>query len=223
MKRYLILLAAGLLSMACAQKQEQQLRSGDLIFVGIPLDYQIGEGSMGEAISAATGKGELNLIHVAIADVADDGIYVIDATLKHGVDRHPLDTFLTDFTLKDGSYPTFLVKRLKDGVQAPDCIGHALSYCGEAYDMAFLEGNDAHYCSELVRDSYLAPDGSYLFPQVPMNWKDSEGEIPVYWTELFGLLGMEVPQGEPGTNPQEMAESPLLVPVDIQLASYAKH
>ncbi len=220
MKKYAILLAAaGLLCLGCAQKREQ-LRSGDLIFVGIPLDYRIDEDSMSEAISAATGKGELNLIHVAIADVEADGIYVIEATLKHGVDRHPLDTFVTDFTLKDGSYPTFLVKRLKEGVKAPDCIANALSFCGEPYDTYFLEGNGAHYCSELVRDSYLAPDGSHLFPQLPMNWKDAEGEIPVYWTQLFGMIGMEVPQGEPGTNPQDMAESPLLVPVDIQLTDY---
>ena len=219
MKKMLYLFAAGLMGLACAPEREQ-LRSGDLIFVGIPLDYSIEEGSMGEAISAATGKGELNLIHVAIADVAPDGIYIIDATLKHGVDRHPLDTFVTDFTLKDGSYPQFIVKRLKKGVEAPSCIANAISYCGESYDMVFQEGNNAHYCSELVRDSYLSPEGDYLFPQSPMNWKDASGEIPLYWTQLFGLLGMEVPQGAPGTNPQEMAESPLLVPVGIQLTDY---
>ena len=52
-----------------------------------------------------------------------------------------------------------------------------------------------------------------------MNWKDSNGEIPVYWTQLFGMMGMEVPQGEPGTNPQEMAMSPALESVNVTLTS----
>lgn len=213
----LILLAAACL--CCAPKKEK-LRSGDLIFVGIPTDYSIEADAMSEAIGATTGNGELNLIHVAIADVDATGTYIIDATLKHGVDRHPLDTFFTDFTLKDGSLPTFIVKRLKKGIEAPGCIQNALSYCGQPYDTFFLEGNDMHYCSELVRDSYLSPEGEHLFPQVPMNWKDASGEIPLYWTQLFGLIGMEVPQDEPGTNPQEMAGSPLLETVEINWADY---
>lgn len=217
MKRCTIaFLAAGLLLLSCGPVREE-LRSGDLIFVGIPEDYQADQDDMSGAISASTGGGALNLIHVAIADVADDGVYIIDATLRRGVDRHPLDTFLTDFTLRDGSYPTFLVKRLKDPEAAPGCIGNALRFCGLPYDTLFRAGNDARYCTELVRDSYLGRDGQPLFEEIPMNWKDKNGEIPAYWTWLFGLMGMEVPQGEPGTNPQEMAASPLLVPVDIDI------
>ena len=218
MKRILTSILLLSLCFACSPRQEQ-LRSGDLVFVGIPLDYSIAEDSMSQAISESTGKGELNLIHVAIADVDKDGTYIIDATLKRGVDRHPLDSFLTDFTLKDGSLPVFVVKRLKKGITAPECIKNAISFCGEPYDTVFREGNGAHYCSELVRDSYLTPDGQYIFEQTPMNWKDSNGEIPVYWTQLFGMMGMEVPQGEPGTNPQEMAMSPALESVNVTLTS----
>ena len=210
------LFALTLAALSCAPGADK-LQSGDLIFVGIPVDYSLEEGSAAEAISASTGGGELNLIHVAIADVAPDGAYVIDATMARGVDRHPLDTFLMDFTLKDGSMPVFIVKRLKKGVEAPGCVQNAIGFCGEAYDNAFLEGNGAHYCSELVRDSYLAPDGSCIFPNAPMNWKDSSGEIPLYWTQLFALLGMEVPQGEPGTNPQDMAGSPLLEDTGVSI------
>lgn len=194
-----------------------QLRPGDLVFVAIPLDYVPEGGSMAEAITASTGSDEMNIIHVAIADVADDGVYIIDATLAHGVDRHPLDTFKADFTLKDGSLPTFIIKRLKEPESAPDCIQKAVSFCGQPYDTAFLKDNGAMYCSELVRESYLTAAGAYLFDEKPMNWKDSEGNIPEYWTFLFGLLGMDVPQGEPGTNPADMMDSPLLETVDITL------
>ena len=98
---------------SCQRKiSEDTLRTGDLIFVGIPMDYSIEGGSMDEAIASATGSDSLNLIHVAIVEVDSEGKWIIDATIKHGVDRHPLDTFITDFTLKDGSLPVFIVKRL---------------------------------------------------------------------------------------------------------------
>ena len=43
-----------------------------------------------------------------------------------------------------------------------------------------------------------------------MNFKNKDGEMPEYWTWLFGLLGQPVPQGVPGTNPQMMLASPAL-------------
>ena len=102
-----------LLAFNCCQNRNR-LQNGDLIFVGIPMDYKAETGSMDEAISSATGEeGALNLIHVAIAEVKADSVWIIDATIAHGVDRHPLDTFLKDFTLRDGSYPEFIVKRVK--------------------------------------------------------------------------------------------------------------
>jgi hypothetical protein len=43
-----------------------------------------------------------------------------------------------------------------------------------------------------------------------MNFKNAEGEMPAYWTRLFALLGESVPQGQPGTNPQQIHASPQL-------------
>ena len=220
MKKVLII-ALLALTAACAPRQ-QDLRTGDLVFMGIPNDYSLGEDSMDGAIASATGAGELNLIHVAIADVAEDGVYIIDATLKYGVDRHPLDTTVKQFTLKDGSQPVYIVKRLKDAELAEEWIARAKTFCGQPYDQAFLPDNGAMYCSELVRESYLSAKGEYLFDEKPMNWKNEKGEIPVYWTQLFALLGMDVPQGVPGTNPQDMSHSPLLEAVDVDLLSYSE-
>lgn len=197
--------------------QQPHLRNGDLVFVGLPLDYDAQGGTMSSAISASTGKEDgLNLIHVAIAQVNSDSVWIIDATLKRGVDRHPLDTFLTDFTLKDGSLPEFLIARVK-GVDANKAVERAKGYCGRAYDCRFLEGNDDIYCSELVQLSYLDAKGQQVFESSPMNFCAPDGTMPPYWRWLFGKLGMEVPQGAPGTNPQEMYESKNLEYVQVQL------
>ena len=192
---------------ACGQRG---LRNGDLVFVGLPMDYDVEAASMDAAIASSTASdAPLNLIHVAIAEVKADSIWIIDATLKHGVDRHPLDTFLTDFTLADGSLPLFVFKRVK-GVDADAAVERAKTFCGRGYDLTFLPDNEELYCSELVQRSYLDAAGNPVFESEPMNFLAPDGTMPVYWEWLFGLLGMDVPQGLPGTNPQKMSESEML-------------
>lgn len=213
MKRIFLFL---LLAAVTACNNPSKLRSGDLIFVGIPMDYSLDDSSIGGAIAQSTGNGGLNLIHVAIAEVERDSVWIIDATIAHGVDRHPLDTFLRDFTLKDGSLPAFEVKRLKNPCKAARYVEQAKAFIGQEYDVHFLPDNGRMYCSELVRESYR--DGeSFLFDSRPMNFCNAAGEMPLYWEQLFALLGQPVPQGVPGTNPQDMSEAPVLrsVPVTI--------
>ena len=50
-----------------------------------------------------------------------------------------------------------------------------------------------------------------------MNFKNAEGEFPLYWEQLFALLDQPIPQGIPGTNPQGMAEESVLRPVAVEL------
>ncbi len=219
MKRLTLFLAlCACLTLSCARQQDAQLKTGDLIFVGIPASYSLEEDSMDAAITAATGTADsLNLIHVAIAEVEDGQTWIIDATIKYGVDRHPLDTFLTQFTLKDGSLPVFEVMRLKDDKPAAMAVERAKVFLGTPYDVAFLPDNGALYCTELVQVSYLTEDGSRIFSSAPMNFKNAEGEFPLYWTQLFSLIGQEIPQGIPGTNPQAMERDPQLRPVAVSL------
>lgn len=216
MKR--LFLAAFVLILLTACSGGDRLRTGDLIFVGIPLDYaaEAPADSMGTAIAASTGvAGGLNLIHVAIAEVKADSVWIIDATLRHGVDRHPLDTFLTDFTLKDGSLPVFIVKRA-EGVDPEAAVGKAKTFCGQPYDLYFLPDNGAMYCSELVRESFLDAAGRPVFDNEPMNFRAADGSMPPYWEWLFGRLGTPIPQGLPGTNPQGMSASPVLKEVPVR-------
>lgn len=192
------------------------LRSGDLLFVGIPKDYSIDTTAMASGIAEATGRGEINYIHTAIIETAADSVWIIDATIKRGVARYPLDSFLVDFTLKDGSLPLFEVMRIKKG--AGDIVENAKKFIGEPYDVHFLPDNGAKYCTELVRDSYLDSSGSPVFKAEAMNFKGPDGEFPLYWRQLFSALGEDIPQGIPGTNPQDMRNSPLLKKIDIDIA-----
>ena len=218
MKRFFPLLLGFLLAASCKPAAER-LQTGDLIFVGIPADYSLDKDSMDSAITDATGDAQgLNLIHTAIAEVDAEGrTWIIDATIKHGVDRHPLDTFLRDFTLKDGSWPVFEVMRLKDDRQAAASVERAKQYLGRPYDVHFSPTDEALYCTELVYDSYLDADGQPIFHAAPMNFKDADGNFPLYWQQLFARLGEPIPQDIPGTNPQAMSQEPALRPVAVEL------
>ncbi len=220
MKRTAILFTTIMLTLAgCTSGKQDSPRSGDLVFVGIPMNYSLQQGSMSEAISAATSDSTgLNLIHVAILEVKGDSTWIIDATIKHGVDRHPLDTFFRDFTLRDGSLPTFKIMRPEaSAAEAEQFVQNAKKYLGQPYDVSFLPDNGAMYCSELVYNSYITPDGEHLFSEAPMNFLDKDGNMPIYWTQLFERIGQQVPQGIPGTNPQKMAAEKTLSPIETKL------
>lgn len=217
MKKIVLAVAVLFLAIGCGQKNKGP-KTGDLLFVGLPTDYVAEPGSMDNAISAATGEeGGLNLIHVAILEVQADSVWIIDATIAHGVDRHPLDTFLKDFTLRDGGLPQLIVKRVKD-IDADAAVARAKTFCGRGYDVRFLPDNEELYCSELVQNCYLDAEGNQVFLSEPMNFLAPDGTMPPYWEWLFGKLGMAVPQGVPGTNPQGLSQSPLLEELpDIKL------
>jgi len=211
--QYLIALAVSFVAASAfllSCEEQPGLKTGDLVFVGIPADYGEGSGSMSEAISDATGSGDLNMIHVAIVEVEKDSIWIIDATMKHGVDRYPLDTFLCDFTLRDGSYPEFVVMRLKDNRRAKEYVATAMTHVGKSYNSSFVHCDTAKYCSELVHDCYLGKDGKSIFSESPMNFLDADGNLPAYWEKLFARMGVPVPQDVPGTNPQAMMAEPVL-------------
>lgn len=192
----------------CDNADKGSVRSGDLVFVRIPSGYDLEDDSMSEAITSSTSQSDTSnmTVHVAILEVGKDSTWIIDATIKHGVARYPVDTFLTDFTLKDGSLPELVIKRPRvSGRQALQFVENAKQYIGQPYDVHFLPDNGAMYCSELVYHSYVTSDGKHIFHEYPMNFKSPDGTMPQYWTQLFALLGQEVPQGVPGTNPEAMS------------------
>lgn len=206
-----------LMLMGC--RQSKVIKTGDLLFVGLPMDYSVERdtASMASAIAAATGdEDQVNYIHVAILEVANDTTWVIDATLKRGVARYPLDTMKEDFRLKSGEYPIFTVKRLKHNGDANRWIDNAHHYVGRSYDLAFLPDNEEQYCSELVWNSYLKHDGRHIFTASPMNFKAADGSYPEYWLWLFSRIGIPIPQGVEGTNPNDMARDEQLVVVSGQ-------
>lgn len=198
------LLYIGMLAaMASCGRREPALQTGDLLF-------QAGKQTeMAGAITAATGHAEaLNYTHVGIAVCAPGADSVLEATTG-GVCIVPLERFLADAGDEEDR-PLVVAMRLRDTSGLAASVLRARRCLGLPYDYSFRPDNGRLYCSELVWESYRRADGSRIFPARPMNFRAADGTLPRYWVELFEKLGEPIPEGEPGTNPNEMARDPQL-------------
>ena len=184
----LILLALTPFLMA---QEPTTLRTGDLLFQG-------GQASAFEqAIASATGS----YTHVALVERDAEGrLYVIEAVPREGVRRVAL-------TAAWGPYDAY---RPECELDTAALLRRAHARIGQPYDHAFMADNGALYCSELIYECYRRSDGQPLFEAQPMNFRDGRGRLPRYWRRHFRRLHMAVPEGMPGTNPTDLARSPLL-------------
>lgn len=203
---------AGPIRAAIAQPCDTGIATGDLLFVALPWDYSIYDSAEGvnAKMYAIADSNNVNYIHVAILETAADSVWVIDATIKHGVDRYPLDTFLSDFVLPNGGYPLFHVMRLTDNSHAVQYVEQAKQYIGRAYDVDFDTNNEAQYCSELVYNTYVNKPNDHLFKLSPVSFQKEDGSYPIYWLELFALISKPVPQGNMGILPGTMVHESCL-------------
>lgn len=203
MKRTLLYIGMLFSAVSCG-RNDDSLQSGDLLF-------QAGERSdMTGAITAATGEnGRLNFSHVGIAVVKNGADSVLEATTDGGVRLTALPEFLAR-SAKIGGRPAVIALRLRDTTGVSEAIERARGYLGLPYDYSFRPDNGKFYCSELVWECYRKADGSPLFTARPMNFRADDGTMPQFWTDLFARQGESVPEGVPGTNPNDMAQEPAL-------------
>lgn len=184
----------------------QELKSGDLLFV------MAGESDFSKAISDATGGSEnIRFVHVAIVSVEEE-VKVIEASPDGGVRKINIDKFLSQAPYIDG-HPGVVAKRLDVELPFDLVIANAESYLGEPYDWWYLPDNGKMYCSELIYESYRNKSGERIFQASPMNFRNADGEMPDFWEKLYRNLGMDVPEGLPGTNPQDISKDSRLVEV----------
>ena len=158
------------------------LENGDLIFVK-------DESDIGQAIQESTG----NYSHVAI--FLDGQVY--HASGKAGVVCQKLTEFLESECLYDiYSYPKIDIQKVKKRV---------VQRLGAPYNFSFYPDGDGLYCSQYIAD--ILP----IFETIPMKFGDNTQEISDFWREYYQDLGLPVPLNQPGTNPSQLATSPLLV------------
>lgn len=204
--RFLLYIGILFFGLSCTPKGPQ-LHTGDLLF-------QVGAASaMEEAITAATERDTmLNFTHVGIFFTTNEADSVLEATSDGGVRIVPLADFLNRAGRIAGR-PGVIAMRLRDTAGVALSVKRARQYAGLPYDYSYRPGNGRFYCSELVWESYRDTCGRRIFPARPMNFRAADGTMPAFWTELFEKLGEPIPEGVPGTNPNDMAREGVLTEV----------
>ncbi|OJV37264.1 MAG: hypothetical protein BGO33_11090 [Bacteroidia bacterium 43-41] len=194
---------------ACNTTQNYDgLKDGDLLFI-----VGKSKSELTNAIKESTSeKDDVPFSHVGIVKFEDKDVYVIEATPSEGIIQTLLYEFMQKAEKRKGK-PLVAVGRVKPEYQyiVPLAVEKAGDQLGRPYDYAYEEGNDAYYCTELVRFSYLDSLRNPIFPAVAMTFKNKEtGETEEYWKKHFAGLQLEIPEGKPGTNPVEMSKSPVI-------------
>lgn len=175
------------------------LQTGDLVFVGAKKDQLSG------AINRVTQRQEdVSFDHVGILEVSNSGIYILHASPRKGSAREPLDSLVNDATAKSKQIAVY---RLSDEAQPsiPEAISTAKTLLGKPYNWSYVLNDSSLYCSDFVERAFR---DAALFRLEPMTFIDSKtGQTDSYWAEFYRRLGIEVPEGKLGCNPNGLAAS----------------
>lgn len=197
MKKTLFLWLTLLLSGVCVSAQRLEgvgmgsLCEGDLLFCA-----QV----KGNNITDVTqGVGGMKIDHVAIFHRQGGRTFALEA-IHSGVGLTPIDSFMA-------RREAVLAARLRDTLGVARSVERALGFIGRPYDFNFMPDDSAFYCSELVQKCYRDSRGELVFKPIPMSFHDKSGRITPYWHDYYARQGLQVPEGEPGSNPGDLSRS----------------
>jgi hypothetical protein len=185
------------------------MRTGDLVFSMI--------GSADNAISAVTtGYRGARVNHMGVIVNNPYGSFVLEAFYPE-VRLTKFEVFSRRSHNETGE-ARLLLGRLVEGHQnlIGDAISHGISRRDTPYDHLYLTGENALYCSELVVDMFKYANGGVpFFEERPMSFRDTAtGELHPAWIDCYAYFGMDVPEGEPGSNPGDISR-------DVRIGFYA--
>lgn len=197
MKKTLFLWLTLLLSAVCVSAQRLEgiglgsLCEGDLLFCAQ---------EKGNNITDVTqGVGGMKIDHVAIFHRQGGRTFALEA-IHSGVGLTPTDCFMA-------RREVVLAARLKDTLGVARSVERALRFIGRPYDFNFMPDDSAFYCSELVQKCYRDSRGELVFKPIPMSFHDQSGRITPYWHDYYARQDLQVPEGEPGSNPGDLSRS----------------
>jgi hypothetical protein len=173
------------------------LQTGDLIFVEAKSDQLSG------AINRVTQRQEnASFDHVGILEVSEETLFVLHASPKKGSVRELLDSLALESAQKGKQLAIYRISEEASPI-IPDAIQQAKLLLGKPYNWSYVLNDSSLYCSDFVERAFRHGE---VFQLEPMTFKNPKtGEIDPFWEEFYNKLGMEVPEGKPGCNPNGLA------------------
>lgn len=198
---FILLIAIPLLSIS--QVRFSSLQSGDLLFEGK------GGGALSNAISEVT---QTNLAtqyaHIGIIEKSDDQYFLLHAAPASGTARVPLLAYLLEAIADSNIIDIYRIQHLS-ATAIDRAILSAKSRLGLPYNFSYVMNDSAYYCSDFV---YTCLEAEGVFSLAPMTFKqkDSDG-FHSTWVDYYQKIGIPIPEGKLGCNPNGMAASERLV------------
>jgi hypothetical protein len=204
----LIIITLLSLSVWGAGGQTVKLKAGDLLFRGAA------SGKLSKAIDEVTQTvDQTHFSHMGLVEKRGDSIFVLHASPEGGTCRVSLSEFLHP----EGDPVEVVAYRLKKQWQKaiPAALERAEKMLGKPYNNHYRLVDTAYYCADFVYRAFALDS---VFELNPMTFKDPRtGEFSTGWVDHYGKLGMAIPEGLPGCNPNGMAASGKLERLGIVL------
>jgi len=175
-----------------------KLQSGDILF------REKSSENISEAIDKVTQtSGATHFSHVGLVELTATGIVVLHAYPVGGT----CIVSLSEFLHPKGDSVRVIAYRLKEKWQKaiPAAIQKAHQMLGKPYNFSYVMSDTTHYCSEFIYRTFATDS---VFKLEPMTFKDPKtGSFPKAWVEYYQKMGIEIPEGKPGCNPNGLAAS----------------
>jgi len=183
----------------CKGFKTSDLKNGDLLFVTAK------ETGLSGAINNVTQKQKnASFDHIGILEKGSSGYFVLHAAPKGGSQKQPLKEFLKDQSEEGQSV---IIYRLKTEYQnaISSAIGKANSMLGKPYNFNYILEENSYYCSDFIERAFRK---DHIFKLEPMTFMDPKtGKTNEFWKDFYQKKDLEVPEGEPGCNPNGLAGS----------------
>ncbi|HLV23440.1 MAG TPA: YiiX/YebB-like N1pC/P60 family cysteine hydrolase [Moheibacter sp.] len=197
MKKSLVFISLFILS--CHPTAFPELKNGDLLFVGNS------SGNLSKAIDEVTQtEKNTNYSHIALVEKMGNEIWILHAAPQNGSERISLKEFIQE-EKKDGSIIDIYRIKNKFRPDFDSAIKKAKTMLGKPYNFTYVLSDSAYYCSDFVYHSFQKDS---IFEMNPMTFKNpGEENFNQGWIDFYHNLNMEIPEGQPGCNPNGMAAS----------------
>lgn len=181
----------------------QLVQMGDLLFV------TSSQTTLSTSINAVTQTAaQHNFTHVGMVEIdADDAIWVLHAGPRHGVERLTLDSFVAQSYNQNQQIAIY---RLSDtvAINFDAVIAQAKRHLGKPYNYTYIRTDTAFYCADYIWDAFQQYD---IFQLEPMTFiHPHTQDFDTGWVAHYQQLGIAIPEGKPGCNPNKMATNELL-------------
>lgn len=199
MKKIIPVFSLFFIILSCKTYNTSILENGDLLFV------PAADSGLSGAINNVTQtEKKTSYDHVGIVKKEDHRLYVLHASPRGGSQKQKLHAFLKEQT-KSGQ--KIDIYRLKSEFHSsiPKSVSEAENLIGKPYNFNYILDENSYYCSDFVQRAFR---DNQIFQLEPMTFIDPKtNRTNVFWEKFYQDKNIKVPEGEPGCNPNGLANS----------------